>query len=375
MGEIFFSYAREDASRVEVLARCLENHGWSVFWDRRIPSGKQWHDVLSAALARADWVIVAWSAASLKSGFVRDEAQVGLERNRLLPVLLDDVRPPLGFGQVQAANLTAFDGDEGSPAFQTLLRDLGAPADIRRISTGATAKSIPDVTAGPPRTQPKGRKWALIAGFVTLLAAVVVWIAIRSVPPKPDASAVATGNLPVSASASASTNANTPTATPSAPASAPIVERNPPELETERVLALLRGYYTDLNAGTFQASRYFAPSVSRFITMQNTTAKAIQAYVTNVLPKTYTTYRADMDETTLTRTDPRTFTYLETTSVMQKNQKRTLSARVTVQLVRVPGIRMVDVPAPGIDRREPHGATVWKLSSFETSSVKRVAPH
>jgi hypothetical protein len=368
MGEIFFSYAREDAPRVEVIARCLENHGWSVFWDRRIPSGKQWHEVLSSALARADWVIVAWSAASLKSGFVRDEAQVGLERNRLLPVLLDDVRPPLGFGQVQAANLTAFDGDEGSPAFQTLLRDLGAPADIRRISTGATAESIPDVTAGQPRTQPKGRKWALVAGFVTLLAAVFVWIATRSAPPKPGASPAATRTRPVPVSGSSPAPASTKT-------NAPIVERDPAELETERVLALLRAYYSDLNDGTFQASRYFAPSVSRFITMQNTTAKAIQAYVTNVLPKTYTTYRADMDEATLTRTAPRTFTYLETTSVMQKNQKRTLSARVTVQLVRVPGIRIVDVPAPGIDRREPHGTTSWRLSSFETSSVKRVAPH
>jgi hypothetical protein len=37
MADIFLSYAREDESRVQPLADVLAQHGWSVFWDRRIP--------------------------------------------------------------------------------------------------------------------------------------------------------------------------------------------------------------------------------------------------------------------------------------------------------------------------------------------------
>jgi hypothetical protein len=38
MTEIFISYAREDEDRVKDLGSTLEQQGWSVFWDRRIPS-------------------------------------------------------------------------------------------------------------------------------------------------------------------------------------------------------------------------------------------------------------------------------------------------------------------------------------------------
>jgi len=40
MSDIFVSYAKEDRDRVEPLARALTTHGWDVFWDRAIPTGK-----------------------------------------------------------------------------------------------------------------------------------------------------------------------------------------------------------------------------------------------------------------------------------------------------------------------------------------------
>jgi hypothetical protein len=40
MSDIFMSYASEDRPRGEEFARALEGQGWSVFWDRAIPIGR-----------------------------------------------------------------------------------------------------------------------------------------------------------------------------------------------------------------------------------------------------------------------------------------------------------------------------------------------
>ena len=145
--ELFVSYAREDAARVAPLAAGLEQHGWTVFWDRKIASGKSWHDVLEGALTRADRVIVVWSQDSIKSSFVRDEAARAQAREILVPVLLDDVPLPLGFGQIQTANLVGWSGDVDAEAFRGLLADLGSP----RVSSARQHSSAPtSATARPP---------------------------------------------------------------------------------------------------------------------------------------------------------------------------------------------------------------------------------
>jgi len=97
MADIFISYASEDRSRVEQLAKALEDQGWSVFWDRTIPAGKTWRQVIGEALETARSVIVAWSKTSVDSRWVQEEADRGLERNILIPILIDKLKPPLGF--------------------------------------------------------------------------------------------------------------------------------------------------------------------------------------------------------------------------------------------------------------------------------------
>ena len=124
MADIFISYAREDLSRIQPLAKALEQQGWSVFWDRTIPAGKTWREVIGKALEDAGSVIVAWSKSSIESTFVQEEADRGRERKRLIPILIDDVRPPLGFGSFQAANLVNWNGQKDYPDFQALLGSI-----------------------------------------------------------------------------------------------------------------------------------------------------------------------------------------------------------------------------------------------------------
>ena len=131
MADIFISYAREDRSRIEPLAKSLEELGWSIFWDRTIPAGKTWRQVIGDALKNARSVIVAWSQKSIESDWVQEEADRGRKRNILIPILIDNVEPPLGFGTIQAADLVKWDPAQSSPEFQKLIADissiLGAP--------------------------------------------------------------------------------------------------------------------------------------------------------------------------------------------------------------------------------------------------------
>jgi hypothetical protein len=76
-----------------------------------------------------DGAIVVWTNESVKSKYVRAEAREGLLRSRLVPVLLEDVNPPLSFRSLHAARLV------GWPAMEM--------ADEMAVLTSAVAKLLP----------------------------------------------------------------------------------------------------------------------------------------------------------------------------------------------------------------------------------------
>jgi hypothetical protein len=191
MAEIFVSYAREDEGRIQALVRALEAQGLSVFWDRRIPPGKSWREHIGQALADARCVIVAWSAHSIDSSFVAEEADDARSRDLLVPVLIDPVLPPLGLRSVQAAEM--FDLGRGDPpaGFGSLLDAVRAALERPRSAT-ATLPSPPTPTptrspvpapaasiaaagavAGPPAR--KALAVAAIAGLVIVAALGWAW--------------------------------------------------------------------------------------------------------------------------------------------------------------------------------------------------------
>ena len=46
MADIFLSYASDDRERIAPLVAALERQGWSVWWDRSIPPGRNFDEVL-----------------------------------------------------------------------------------------------------------------------------------------------------------------------------------------------------------------------------------------------------------------------------------------------------------------------------------------
>jgi hypothetical protein len=139
MANIFLSYAREDIERARSIASALESQGWSVFWDRHIPHGQDFNSYIQSQLDEARCIIVLWSKAAVASQFVRDEASEGLG-GRLVPLLLEKVRPPLGFRQLQTADLTEWDGTASHEDFVRLIASIRAICPTAQSSTTETTR-------------------------------------------------------------------------------------------------------------------------------------------------------------------------------------------------------------------------------------------
>ena len=101
MAQIFLSYSRRDADAAKALASGLSARGHEVWWDKNISGGSEFAAEIEQALNAADIVMVLWSSVAVKSPWVLDEAAEGRDTGRLLPIALDDCKPPLGFRQYQ----------------------------------------------------------------------------------------------------------------------------------------------------------------------------------------------------------------------------------------------------------------------------------
>lgn len=156
MADIFLSYAREDAEVAETLAEALRHRDFDVFSDRTVPPGKTWRSFIGAALDAARCVVVGWSAASLASKWVIEEAEEGDRRDVLVPVLFESVTPPMGFRSIQAADLSGWNGDPDDRHFGLL------EAAVRQLlegePVGESLSGIPDGSApAPPGTDEEYR--------------------------------------------------------------------------------------------------------------------------------------------------------------------------------------------------------------------------
>jgi TolB-like protein/Tfp pilus assembly protein PilF len=156
MADIFISYARPDRDRVERLAAALESEGFSLWWDRQIEGGVEFAQTIEAELDSAAAVIVAWSEHSVGSHWVRDEADFARGTNKLLPLSLDGVPPPLGSRQLHTIDFSRWDDTPGDPAFRELAQSLGTalgarvrPADVPAAPAAPTVAVKPCVAVLP----------------------------------------------------------------------------------------------------------------------------------------------------------------------------------------------------------------------------------
>ena len=195
--DIFISYARKDRARVNKIANALEKEGYTVWWDRHIRAGQKFQQEINKAIKSTKAVVVVWSKHSITSHWVQDEAQHGVTNNALVPVMIDEVATPLGFGQIHSSML--YDGGDNPTAseewedFLESVREVvgegeGTPSPddplaqllTRPVSTesASTAAPTPAPAPAPKRLLPASgwNRYAPIGALVLALLVAAIFL-------------------------------------------------------------------------------------------------------------------------------------------------------------------------------------------------------
>lgn len=142
MADVFVSYAREDQARVEPIVKAIEAAGLTVWWDKDIGGGSDFVFDTEKELDDAAACVVCWSADSVTSRWVRDEASAAAEQDKLIPVQFDIDRPPMGFRQFQLIDFTRWWGKASAPCFEKLIAAIRMRTDKRPGEASAADASI-----------------------------------------------------------------------------------------------------------------------------------------------------------------------------------------------------------------------------------------
>ena len=150
MSSVLVSYAREDTRRVAKLIGALKHHDLTIWSDQGLPGGEQWRANIETALSQANCVVVVWTRRSVgpDGEFVRDEATRAKARGVLVPVLLDKVSPPLGFGEIQAVDLSRWKSDPENPHLLDLVNACRAKLAAPPLSKTLRDRLLRRLAAG-----------------------------------------------------------------------------------------------------------------------------------------------------------------------------------------------------------------------------------
>ncbi|HKX43916.1 MAG TPA: toll/interleukin-1 receptor domain-containing protein, partial [Burkholderiaceae bacterium] len=161
--DVFISYARENRGAAQRLADALVENRLRVWWDRDLVPGSEFAAAIEAQLIGAAVVVGLWSQDSVRSAFVRDECAWALRADKLVPVRIEEVDLPLGFGQLHTLDLLDWDGDADDAAFQALLLEIERRRGQRLAAIAARSTSGASWFASL-RGVPRATRRALLLG-------------------------------------------------------------------------------------------------------------------------------------------------------------------------------------------------------------------
>jgi TIR domain-containing protein len=146
VADVFISYATEDSHRATKVAEGLVSSGILVWLEPGFQARSVVAGEIKNQLSRAKCVLILWSHHSVRSMWVRDQANVGHQRGALLPVLiepLDDRQEvPAEFLDMPYEDLSTWNGDSQAAEFVTLTERIKRMVDSSATPVRSPSKTV-----------------------------------------------------------------------------------------------------------------------------------------------------------------------------------------------------------------------------------------
>lgn len=176
MSQIFISYSKQDKQRIQPIISLLEKQGYDVFWDNEIPTGSSWNEFIPKKISESTIVLVVWSINSVDSKWVKEEAEEAKNKNKLFPIIIDNISPPFGFGTIQAVDLSKWNGEKDYPAAKRLLKDISIKLDIKKEEEPIIINDFEKKTIKKPINTSKDFNSVNTNTYILSFIALLCWI-------------------------------------------------------------------------------------------------------------------------------------------------------------------------------------------------------
>lgn len=123
VADVVVSYKSDERAAVGFIVTMLQAAGFDVWWDKKLEAGSSYDTSIVNEISRSKCVLVVWSNASVRSDWVRGEASLALDQDKLVPVRIDDVQLPPPFSMKHTLDLR---GWLGHPLHQQWWDVIGA---------------------------------------------------------------------------------------------------------------------------------------------------------------------------------------------------------------------------------------------------------
>ena len=183
--KLFISYSRKDKALAQRVADALGVGGYDVFWDAEIPPGQKFDTYIFSQLEQSDAVIVIWSANSVSSDYVKEEAEYAKTNSVLVPLRIDQTALPFGFARIHTTDLLHWHGSTQDTEWRRVVsaiessladradgpRDASLPPDE---PMEASRRSIPPLVVEPQRARVSApATLAVVILMITILGILV----------------------------------------------------------------------------------------------------------------------------------------------------------------------------------------------------------
>lgn len=130
MADVFISYKRDERDAVERIAHQLRIIGFEVWFDASMSAGEAFSDEIDREARAARAILVCWSASARDSRWVKAEAMIGFEQDKLAAAYVDGpdgFSPPTPFNAVHAADVRDYlsSPNEAHAGWRSILRRIG----------------------------------------------------------------------------------------------------------------------------------------------------------------------------------------------------------------------------------------------------------